>query len=83
MASGVKTLRGPRGIKVVLDRSKVVPDDPGQDTPALVYWRGKSSTLCCAYNEGEVDGVALPKEQAEWLDSVYDEADEWLYTSHT
>lgn len=54
-------------LTVELNKSKVIPDDPGADTPALVFWRGFhtidgvrrycefSSTFWCAAQEGELD----------------------------
>ena len=81
------TLRGPGGLMVVLDRARVVPEDPGQDTPAMVYAPfGKgSATLWCAADTGELDsgwssdGYIVSNQQAAWLNAVVDAADTFLY----
>jgi hypothetical protein len=78
-----KTLRGPDGIRLVLDRKEIVPDDPGDGTPALVWVDNYSSTLAAAQGEGELlgsrDAKQLTDEQLAWLDEVSDAADDWLY----
>lgn len=48
-----KTVNGPNGVVLVLDRDKVVLDDPGADTPAMVYYKRGSATYWCACGEGE------------------------------
>lgn len=82
-----------RGLRVVLDRKRVVPNDPGQDTPALVHYKcGKyraCSTYWCACGEGELliesprnrsGGVhKLSDNQLEWLASLDFELTEFLY----
>src|SRR5271166_5210387 len=75
-------------LQVVLDRRKVIKDDPGADTPAMVYFNGRNracSTYWCACGEGELlnenDGgvYKLTKRQIEWLDSLDGELTEFLY----
>ncbi len=82
-----KTLRGPGGLMLVLDREQVIPEDPGAGTPALVvapFGRG-TSTYWCAADNGEVDGpngfTALTRRQCDWLNSteVANEVDQFLY----
>ena len=77
----MKTLHGPMGARLVLDRSKVVPEDPGADTPAVVYWKRYSGTLWCCWDTGEIDcGAAqLPQPIRDWLDEMIDVANEFLY----
>jgi hypothetical protein len=73
-------------LAVVLDRDKVVPDDPGADTPAMVYYDGGvySATYWCAVDTGELDGARETKKlthnQIEWLDSLEQEIEEFLYS---
>jgi hypothetical protein len=78
----VRLLMGPAGIKIVLDKSKVVPDDPGADTPAMVYIKnGKASaTFWCAVDTGEVDDVDLSDAQCRWLQAQYDEVNDFLFS---
>ena len=82
-----KTLRGPGGLMLVLDRTQVFPDNPGEGTPALVvapFGRG-TSTYDCAADTGEVEGsdgvTPLTRKQCEWLNSksVADEVEAFLY----
>ncbi len=74
-----KTLRGPGGIRIELDRSEVFPNDPGNGTPALVYCRGNTATYWCACGEGEVDGIMLSEGQMEWLENQSYTIDSFLY----
>jgi hypothetical protein len=65
-----KTLRGPNGVKLILDSSQYFPNDPGNGTPALVEYKGGISTFECARNEGEVDAgemIQLPQSVLDWL----------------
>ena len=75
-------------IDVILDKSKVIPDDPGQDTPAMVQMlraSGKqyvdSGTYWCAIGSGELSdkGTKLTEEQQDWLISLDTEVTEFLY----
>lgn len=86
----IKILRRGR-IRVVLDRSKVHPDDPGAGTPAVVEWcneRGEgdySATYWCATGEGVLDGgrkgnYTLTEKQLEWLYSLDRKITEFLYS---
>lgn len=78
-----KTLTGPRGIRIELDRSQVFPDDPGQGTPALVHYKGGVATYWCACDEGEVDNnsryIKLPQDVLDWLHEQDDEITNFLY----
>ena len=78
-----KTLRQGRLI-VSLDRSKVHPDDPGADTPAIVHCFGYSATYWCACGEGELtrwngSAMQLTQKECEWLESIDTEVTEFLY----
>ncbi|MFA5234739.1 MAG: hypothetical protein WC390_10100 [Sulfurimonas sp.] len=80
-----KTLRGPGGIKVQLDRSQIFPDDPGQGTPAIVVLKNASSTYNCACGEGELfcddhcGVIQLTDAQLEWLGRIEDEIEDFLW----
>ena len=63
------TLKGPRGALLHLDSSRIIPDDPGADTPALVEYRGNWGTYWCASETGECDGFDLPDSVLAWLNS--------------
>lgn len=74
------------GLKIVLDRSQVFPDDPGQGTPAMVYSAsGASATLWCAMSEGELvysktgNIRILNDKQVEFLNSIQKKAEAFLY----
>jgi hypothetical protein len=71
---GRVTISGPRGVTVALDPKRYFPDDPGADTPAMVYYAGGGSTYWCAADQGEVDRgdceIRLPDEVCEWLHSA-------------
>ena len=79
-------------LKVVLDRKKVVPNDPGADTPAMVYYKSAkyeaSATYWCAVGECQLEITTgrdkygshnLTSKQVEWLDSLDAELTEFLY----
>lgn len=72
-----KTLKGPCGATLELDPAQVFPDDPGAGTPALVRYRGHTGTYWCCINECECDGVELPQDVVDWLnsDAVSDEVE--------
>lgn len=71
---------------LVLDRNRVVPNDPGADTPAMVYYTGKyqaCATYWCAVGEGELEIFRggfhkLTQKQINWLDSLSDKLEEFL-----
>ena len=81
-------------LRVVLDRKRVVPNDPGQDTPALVHYECAQykacSTYWCACGEGELliesprhRGVhKLTEKQLEWLESLDPELTDFLYKTN-
>jgi len=79
-----KTLCGPDGCRVVLDKDEVHPGDPGAGTPAMVYYRGGSATLGCALGEGEIESgrdgfvMPIPRDVYEWLEEADLKADEFL-----
>ena len=78
-------------LQVVCDRKRVVPNDPGADTPAIVYFYGKykaSATYWCAVGEGELEITGRPhgfhkltEKQVEWLSDLDSEITEFLYES--
>lgn len=78
-----QTIMGPRGIKLVLDASQIFPNNPGDGTPCLIYYKRETMTLeCGTQNVGEIIPEAESYEDAEWaydwINSLYDAADEWL-----
>lgn len=65
----IKTLRGPNGIRIELDSSEVVPNDPGAGTPAMVYLGNDCATFWCAMDYGCLqDDTELSERQSRWLD---------------
>tara|TARA_R100000458_G_scaffold15199_1_gene12939 strand:- start:850 stop:1095 length:246 start_codon:yes stop_codon:yes gene_type:complete len=70
-------------LKVELDRNEVYPDDPGAGAPAIVsVANGKFvATYWCAINEGELElgAYQLSDKQLDWLYSLEDEINEFLY----
>jgi hypothetical protein len=80
-------------LRLVLDRKAVVPNDPGADTPALVYYEGRRykacSTYWCAIGESQLEissrrggSHLLTQKQCVWLDSLDAELTDFLYTSN-
>ena len=79
-------LRGPNGLVVELDRNEIYPSDPGQGTPAMVYYNKgmcdeDSGTYACALGEGELSyhGRLLDTEQMKWLQTIEDEVNDFLF----
>jgi hypothetical protein len=62
-----RILVGPYNVKLELDPSQVIPDDPGAGTPALVHFRGDSGSYWCAVGEGMCGDVRLPNSAVRWL----------------
>ncbi len=85
MSENVKVFKNGNLI-VTLDRSKVIPHDPGQDTPALVSLRTKREEFCstydCACGEGELMGdrnvYPLTESQLNWLNGLEDKISDFL-----
>lgn len=86
-----KTLTGPGGLTVELDKDEVFPDDPGNGTPAMVVLRkGRHTyraTFHCACNEGYLlaDGpraeeIELTDSQVDWLHEHEEEVHDFLTT---
>jgi len=75
----ILTLVGPRGAKVVCDINEVFPEDPGQGTPSMVYWKNYSGTFCCCLNECEIDGHELPASIHDWLQKINDAVIDWQF----
>lgn len=68
--------------RLVLDKSRVVPEDPGSDTPAMVYGpNGSSGTYWCACDTGELSygDRQLPNSVVNWLIALLDDVDAFLY----
>lgn len=85
MSDRKRVLTGPRGVKIVLDKDDVFPDDPGNGTPVIVKYKGGIATHGCAVGEGCVMkpngwGIMLPDDVLDWLssDEVADFID-WVY----
>jgi len=79
-----ETLEGPCGSKLHLDSTKFHPDDPGQDSPALVEYKGQYGTYHCAVDACEIgDGLELPGDVLDWLcsPSVEDSVERIFSTS--
>lgn len=78
-----RVLEGPHGIFIRLDRSQVIPDDPGAGSPALVHeeeGQQRSGTFWCVRDMGEwIDGEPLDRRQQEWLDQQEGIIEEFLY----
>ena len=68
---------------VSLDRSKVIPDDPGADTPAMVSSFGYYATYWCACGEGELSSdrgtLQLTEAECIWLNDLEPQVDQFLY----
>ena len=62
-------LHGPLGATLTLDRSRLDPDDPGADTPALVEWRKYAGTYQGCSETGDIGDRLLPTVIVEWLNS--------------
>lgn len=85
-----KTLRGPDGLTILLDKSEVNYDDPGTGTPAMVQYDNWSATYWCAYDTGELtyegrtfnlddEVYFLTNQQLNWLRNRDDEVNTFLY----
>lgn len=69
-----------KGWTVVADKSEVYPDDPGNGTPLMVHAFGNyHGTFNCAIMEGEVDGYQIPDDVYQWLESIEEEAEAFVY----
>ena len=83
------TLVGPNRLVIVLDRSEVIPDNPGDGTPAMVYrhFEGlgeQTATYWCAqWSEELLDargrGHPLTDAEVAWLETQEDTITEYLY----
>jgi hypothetical protein len=75
-----KILTGPNGIRLHLDSSKIIPDDPGQDTPAMVEYKGRWGTYDCVADTGVMDHgestiMVLNTPVHNWLTARLDEVE--------
>lgn len=76
-----RTINGPNGLRIELDSSEIVPDDPGQGTPAMVYYKQYSATYWCAVDAGVLHGeeeYTLTPKQADWLNEQYPIVDAFI-----
>lgn len=87
MSESTKTLNRNK-LRVVLDKREVFPDDPGNGTPAMVYYENQhgrfSATYWCACGEGELlddrgRTHQLTQAQLDWLDSLEPELTHFLH----
>jgi hypothetical protein len=75
--------------RVELDTDEVIPDNPGEGTPAMVYGpRGASATYSCASDTGEVLdndclSVAIPLDVQRWLESIETDVNTFLFPDET
>ena len=67
-----EVIYGPGSVRIELDSSQVVPDDPGAGTPAMVFAPQGSGTYWCVLDTGEVDDSTLTPEQYKWISSKED-----------
>lgn len=85
----VKVLQN-RNLCVTLDRNKVIPHDPGADTPVMVCYNCKNyqayATYWCAVGAGDLEISKrgggfhkLTQNQIDWLDSLEPEITKFLY----
>lgn len=70
--------------RVELDKEQVIPDNPGEGTPAMVYGpNGSCGTLYAAQDTGELScGPSvhvLPDNVTKWLNDNDEEIDAFLY----
>lgn len=74
-------------LEVVCDRDKVIPNDPGADTPCMVYYKTKSKQACATYwcatgtgwLQSQDEQLELTQSQLEWLDSLDEKITDFLY----
>ncbi len=82
MSATTKTFYGPNGIRLELDASEIVPDNPGEGTPAMVYCGRYSATYGCAMDTGELtdggDTYDLSQHQLNYLSAMEDRVNEFL-----
>lgn len=78
-----KILKGPGGLKLILDKDEIFPDDPGAGTPAIVECRECTATYNCAVGTGELLGNPrthqLSQAQLEWLGKVEGKMEKFLF----
>jgi hypothetical protein len=71
---------------VVLDPERIIPDDPGADTPVMVFLNPvgaitnpsgckASATYWCAIGEGEIEGYKLSESELQFLDRLEDKVE--------
>jgi hypothetical protein len=85
--STTKTLHGPGGLRLKLDREEVIVDDPGAGTPAMVQLFQYTATYWCALGEGELEDSLgrtrqLTGRQQRWLEDQQAEVDRFLDLSY-
>lgn len=75
-----KILRGPNGLRIELDSDEIFPNDLGQGTPVMVYFKKHSATYDCALDTGELDcgDYYLTDEQLWWLEGKCEEVNYFL-----
>jgi hypothetical protein len=77
------TLFGPQGIKIILDTDEVIPDDPGQGTPAIVQLGDFGATYWYAIGTGQVYNSGwdrdLTDRQLSWLQGKEAAVNRFLY----
>ena len=78
ITSSKAIIPGP-GIRIILDASEIVPNDPGAGTPALVVCGRRTGSFWCAVDTAELDGGEheLSLRQVEWLESQIELVEAW------
>ena len=75
-----QTLRGPGGIRIELDATEIVPDDPGAGTPAMVSYGDHTGTFWCVNDTGELGcgDYELTDAQRNWVRQQEDTVNEFV-----
>jgi hypothetical protein len=72
-----QTVVGPGGIKLYLNADKIVPENPGADTPRMVQLRRGWASLEAASDFSDVGGEEKTDAQNDWLQEIAAAADQW------
>lgn len=71
-----------RRITLTLDTSEVFPSDPGNGTPAMIYFKQGSTKYSATYNcvmdTGEIENYEVTDRVYTWLDNMADAVDDCI-----